>query len=158
MVWLGDQGSPFNRIRFSFFLSAGPSAVCADSCGKRVFHSRGSVAEAGGTGPTAANDKQRQAPDLASWFTYAIRPSAYTRIGIRRAGITASRNRATAESDEFASAKKAHCTLLRLLSLESLSEPWAGVRKIARHGFYQCEGSLSRQQLRRGLGRQGVSG
>jgi len=86
-----------------------------------------------------------------------LKPEAYPRIGIRRAGITASRNRATAESGELASAKKAHCALLRLLSLESLSEPWAGVREIARHGFYQCEGTLSCQQLRRGLGRQGVS-
>jgi hypothetical protein len=55
---------------FAFFLSLGaaPSAVYSGSCGKRVLHSRGSVAETGGVGPTAAYDKQRQAPDLASWL------------------------------------------------------------------------------------------
>ena len=96
-------------------------------------------------GPTATYDKQRQAPDLASWLAYALRRGAYPRIGIRRAGITASRNRAATESGERTPAKKAHCALLRLLSLESLSEPWTGVREIARDGFYQCEGPLSGQ-------------
>ena len=48
--------------------------------------------------------------------------------------------------------------ILRLLSLESLSEPRASVRKTARDGICQREGPLSRQQLRRGLGRQGLPG
>ena len=47
-------------LRFYFSLSAVPSAVYSGTCGKRVFHSRCSVAEAGGVGPTAANDKQSQ--------------------------------------------------------------------------------------------------
>ena len=106
-----------SRICFFLSLAADPSAVHPGSHRKRVFHSRGSVAETGGVGPTASNDSKDKPLILqvGSHMLFAqahIPGSEYAGPGSQPAGIEK-----LAESRERTFAQKAHCALLRLLSL-----------------------------------------